>query len=372
MSGSAQRRRRIHYPFRPMRAWTCGPLVAGIVLFNFAEPVRGKERSVAGRSTDISTPEYKGFVVRLPDADLLFKVFDKSISDEAYLKAKEQVPSAAEAIYQCLDGKDTDGYVYKVNNAEVLSWTVIPPPLSQAFQYADSVRGLTYGAFDVTIRPLYELYTFDGQEHELPPLELVDQRRKLIGPLVYSYDATNSRCRRNLDGVALDFRPLREGMIVDECVNIARRLGLTGVSVGYGGEAGCIARRTGEGFEMPTASPGISLLVKTGNISMSADVPFFTSNGRRFSHLFDARTGRPIDTGVKAVAVFANQCWIADGLATALGALGVEEGMKLIEGLSGIDAIMWYEPTPGKVRGVCSSGITRVAPGKFAWSPGVP
>ena len=54
-------------------------------------------------------------------------------------------------------------------------------------------------------------------------------------------------------------------------------------------------------------------------------------DGKRISHLIDPRTGYPITHSLASVTVISKTCMTADGLATAISILGVEEGIKLLE-----------------------------------------
>jgi thiamine biosynthesis lipoprotein len=52
-------------------------------------------------------------------------------------------------------------------------------------------------------------------------------------------------------------------------------------------------------------------------------------NGRRYSHVLNPRTGRPLEDPPAAVSVVHPSCMTADGLCTALMVLGPEAGLKL-------------------------------------------
>jgi thiamine biosynthesis lipoprotein len=58
---------------------------------------------------------------------------------------------------------------------------------------------------------------------------------------------------------------------------------------------------------------------------------FFESNGNRYSHTIDPRIGWPIRHPVVSVTVIAPTAVLADGYATAIDVLGLEEGLKLAE-----------------------------------------
>ena len=56
---------------------------------------------------------------------------------------------------------------------------------------------------------------------------------------------------------------------------------------------------------------------------------YIMKDGRRFSHIIDARTGRPVTGGAISVSVFAPTCALADGLATTISIIGYDEVVLL-------------------------------------------
>ncbi|MDK1022396.1 MAG: FAD:protein FMN transferase, partial [Candidatus Hydrogenedentes bacterium] len=53
---------------------------------------------------------------------------------------------------------------------------------------------------------------------------------------------------------------------------------------------------------------------------------YYEESGVRVSHTIDARTGRPITHNLASVSVFHEQCMMADAYATAMMALGPDDG----------------------------------------------
>ena len=58
---------------------------------------------------------------------------------------------------------------------------------------------------------------------------------------------------------------------------------------------------------------------------------FFTENGKRYSHIINPKTGKPITHKTKSVTVIHDNSIKADGWATAFLALGRVEGLKIAE-----------------------------------------
>ena len=66
---------------------------------------------------------------------------------------------------------------------------------------------------------------------------------------------------------------------------------------------------------------------------------FFTLDGKRYAHIIDPRTGYPVE-GLKSVSVLCPDAELADALATAVFVLGKEEGLRLINQLTGVECLL--------------------------------
>src|SRR5690606_35381112 len=67
---------------------------------------------------------------------------------------------------------------------------------------------------------------------------------------------------------------------------------------------------------------------------------FFESQGRRYSHILDPRTGRPVTTGIVSATVVGPSCALADGLATTLLVLSPTEGLQLLRKFPAYHALL--------------------------------
>jgi thiamine biosynthesis lipoprotein len=67
---------------------------------------------------------------------------------------------------------------------------------------------------------------------------------------------------------------------------------------------------------------------------------FSTIEGKRYSHILDPKTGKPVDQTVSSVTVVALDAAMADGFSTAVAVLGVREGLALVETQDGCEALV--------------------------------
>lgn len=133
---------------------------------------------------------------------------------------------------------------------------------------------------------------------------------------------------------ALNLDALGKGYIVDRTVAVARQFASAGL-LNIGGDI----RSWGDtpwmvGIANPrdpadNAAPLLQFPLRNAAVATSAGYArFFEIGGRRYSHLIDPRTLRPIDAGVSATIV-AGDCLTANALSTAAAVLGTAEGASL-------------------------------------------
>lgn len=162
-------------------------------------------------------------------------------------------------------------------------------------------------------------------------------------------------------GVALDLSSIAKGYAVDLCARRLRALGIPSFLMEIGGEF------VGQGVK-PDAQPWWVQL-ELSDIAPAPDEPAHTdialvnlavaTSGdfvrRRggVSHLLDGRTGTPVGNTLSGVAVIDAYAENADGWATALFALGSDEGLVLANGL-GLAAIFAIR-TPDGARSLLSA-----------------
>ena len=70
---------------------------------------------------------------------------------------------------------------------------------------------------------------------------------------------------------------------------------------------------------------------------------FFIKDNIRYHHIIDTQTGYPADKGIISATIIAGKSIDADALSTSVYALGIKEGIALIEGLENVDTIIITE-----------------------------
>ena len=202
----------------------------------------------------------------------------------------------------------------------------------------------TQGCFDVTCRPIVELWKRSGRENRLPTDAEIALARGDTG--WRHIELLDGGARKRIDGAGVDLGGVAKGYAIDKAAEAMRAAGAVGGVVDVGGDVRCFGRRADGG----TWKIGIRNPFKTDEIfarlAMNEGAVCTSGNyfrsvtiaGRRYSHIVDPRTGRPVDAAASVTVVAANTT-DADAWATGLSVLG-SEGLKLLGAQGGIEAMI--------------------------------
>jgi thiamine biosynthesis lipoprotein len=174
-------------------------------------------------------------------------------------------------------------------------------------------------------------------------------------------------------GVTLDLSSIAKGYGVDQVAETIRRAGFTDFLVEIGGEIYAAGVRPDGGpwrigINRPKTDARFDEVYQVVSLrdqafATSGDYRnFFVENGVRYSHIIDPRTGYPVANGVVSVSILADNCTLADGLATAVMVMGAERGLALIRRLDRVHGLVVVELPDGNLIDHFSDSIRLEAP----------
>ena len=211
------------------------------------------------------------------------------------------------------------------------------------------------GLFNPAIGKLIALWGFHADElpQGPPPTDtdiaaLVAQQPRMDDIII-----TGDRVRSRNPAVHLDFGAAAKGYAVDLAIASLRRLGIENTIVNAGGNLRAVGRHSERPWRIGIRHPsGTGVLA---SLEIDGDESVFTSGnyeryreyqGKRYSHIIDPRSGRPVDGTVSVTVVHAGGT-VADAAATALSVAGLE-GWRRIARQLGVTQVMLVDAA-GKV-----------------------
>ena len=190
---------------------------------------------------------------------------------------------------------------------------------------------LTNCYLDISIGRLIKLWGFPSGHPHLPPKKEILKALKFKGIDSILIDEKHSTVFIKKKGILIDVGATAKGFIVDKGIEFLKRKGIKKGVINAGGDLRFIGLKDKNkywivGIKDPNSKDPDKIVkkIKIGNwaVATSGDYErFFIYNGKRYCHIFNPFTGYPEDY-FKSVTVEADTALVADGLATAIFAMG--------------------------------------------------
>ncbi|MBU1486606.1 FAD:protein FMN transferase, partial [bacterium] len=216
----------------------------------------------------------------------------------------------------------------------------------EVIEEALKISSLSQGAFDITVRPLINLWRRAGKEKKLPSREEIEGALSLAGfeGIEIKEDVVSLKSA----GMEIDLGGIAKGYAVDKAIEALKDAGIENALVNAGGDIYALGLRSSKkpwtiGIRHPREKNKILATVKVTNkaVTTSGDYErYFMLGGVRYSHIISPKTGYPVSEVPMSVSIIAQNCTLADALATACFVLGPDEGIKLIESLGQVEGMI--------------------------------
>ncbi|MCA9143428.1 MAG: FAD:protein FMN transferase [Planctomycetales bacterium] len=217
------------------------------------------------------------------------------------------------------------------------------PYFVEVLHAAQAMARRSDGAFDVTIQPLWNVYTAAQQRKQLPTdAEIAAAKICVDWKKVH---IANSQIRLDGRGTAITLNGIAQGFAADRVAIVLREHGVEHALIDTG-EIGAIGTKAnGDAWRIGIQHPRdreayVSVAKLAGRcLATSGDYATSFSEDYKQHHLLDPRTGRsPSD--LSSVSIAAATALDADALSTAVFVMGADAGLRLVAQTSGADALL--------------------------------
>lgn len=204
---------------------------------------------------------------------------------------------------------------------------------------ASRVSQASQGCYDLTIKPLFDLWGFKDDVLSIPDESTLQSALAGVGMAkVEIIDGTHVKKPAK---VRVDVSSVAQGYSVEKISRLLEQQGVQNYLVEIGGELKTHGHKPdGAAWRIAVEKPlpGEQRMMKI--LTTPKDQPFavmtsgtyrhyFDVNGVRYSHILDARTGKPVTHDLVAATVLHDDPTVADAWSTALLCVGQEQGMNL-------------------------------------------
>ncbi len=227
---------------------------------------------------------------------------------------------------------DEGSEVYRLNAEGMTSDKAV-------IEIINSVREISKasdGAFDITVGELSDLWSIGKEDEKIPSEKEIASVLENVSFDKVNYDGKAVYS----NGCTVDLGAVGKGFACDLIEAYLSKGGAEGAVVSVGGSILAYGdyNKKGDKWSIAIRHPrsesdflGI-LRLDEGFVSTSGDYErYFEKDGKRYHHIFDARTGTPAASGLISVTVVADSGVLSDALSTACFIVGEEKGKALLE-----------------------------------------
>jgi thiamine biosynthesis lipoprotein len=235
-------------------------------------------------------------------------------------------------------------------NARAGEWVTVGPEALEVIGKGLWAGKLSGGSFDITFQALSKVWKFGSAQEQIPKLPSraeVERLRRLVDYRRVELDEFGRRVRVG-KGQQLGLGGIAKGYIVDRAAKVLREGGVQSFLAQAGGDLYGAGRKPDgspwvSGIRDPRGKDGemFAVLELTDHAFSTAGdyARSYVVGGKRYHHIIDPKTGYPA-TACRSVTVWAPDATTADGIDDAVFILGPEQGLKLVESIDGVGAVV--------------------------------
>lgn len=206
------------------------------------------------------------------------------------------------------------------------------------------ISKMTRGAFDVTFASIG--FEFDYRSGVKPADDWIDSNLEKINFRNVELDPRVQSIVYLKPGVKIDLGGIAKGHAVDRSIHILKSFGVENAIVTAGGDSRIIGDHNGRPWNIGIKNPRsenqqVAIIpLYTQAISTSGDYErYFIQDGERHHHILNPKTGKSVK-GLRSVSIVGPNATLTDALSTSVFVLGLQEGMKLVESLDDVEAVL--------------------------------
>ncbi|HNR36415.1 MAG TPA: FAD:protein FMN transferase [Candidatus Hydrogenedentes bacterium] len=275
----------------------------------------------------------------------------------------DDIRRIAEEAFDIVDDLDNrisvwkaDSQISYVNRHAAEEPVKAAPDIIDLLLYCRKVNRESGGAFDITVGPLVKCWGFYKSEGILPTGDVLRDALAYVGMDKVNVDSSARTIKFAKPGVLLDFGGVGKGLALDRAARAMRAHGVK-AAVLNAGTSSILAIGAPPGLQgwrvqiYDPYRPGHCLDEVTlcdASLSTSGNYEkFFEIGGKKYCHIFDPRTGKPVE-GMLSASAIADTATETDALSTSFFVMGEAGVRAYCDAHKGIRAIMAPIPENGK------------------------
>jgi thiamine biosynthesis lipoprotein len=261
--------------------------------------------------------------------------------------SRDDIHRRIEEVFSDIDVKLSnyrdDSEIARLNRQRSTEWLPVSPEIALVVDIAKQVYERSNGCYDLTVKPLFDLWGFSRHDNRIPSDAEISQTLRHVGMSQLEVDRAGKRIRKLDPELTIDLSSIAQGYSVAAITALLEQQGIAAYMVEIGGELKVKGSKAdGSPWRIAIEKPTpftrevqriVEFHQRQGTAVMTAGTyrNFFEEHGKVFSHIIAPRTGRPVTHRLLSVSVLHDDPTWADAWAPALLCVGETEAARIAE-----------------------------------------
>lgn len=257
-------------------------------------------------------------------------------------RCSEQAYQEVSRIEQLLSSYKPSSEISQLNQQAAQHAVKVSDETFDLIKKSIDLSKLTQGAFDITYASVG--YKYDLRNHIKPSQKTIDQLKSAID---YRHVVLNRPYITFNDAdVKISLGGIAKGYAVEKASALLTACGIKEAIISAGGDSKILGDHHGKqwviGIQHPRNKEALALRIPLANTALSTSGDYeryYLDNGQRIHHIINPQTGKP-SMASWSVSIIGDNATMTDALSTSVFILGEKKGLKLVNSLANIDAII--------------------------------
>jgi len=237
--------------------------------------------------------------------------------------------------------------ISKINSSP--DGAVVSKEVFDLIKTAVDISYKTNGAFDITLKPVSDLWDINSENPKVPKTEDIEAALSKTGFESIVLDEESLTVSFRKEGMAIDLGAIAKGYAADRAASVLKKAGVKSALLDLGGNVYAIGKNRYSkswkiGLQTPWEQRGeyfrIVEIENAAVVTSGAYERYFEKDGEIYHHIIDPETGFPSDSDIASVTVICENSALSDALSTAIFVSGEKGAKNALENFEGIEIII--------------------------------
>jgi len=243
------------------------------------------------------------------------------------VKANKEVEAAIFQLEQKLSTTKEGSFIYKINHSEG-QFVECDEETSDLINFAINMAKKTDGNLNICLYPVIKLWGFTTGDYKVPSQYEINEKLIHTDYKKVRSNGNKSFCVEN--GMEMDLGAVGKGYAGDCAVKILKENGVSSAILDLGGNIQTVGKKPDGslwtiGIKNPwggSAALGVRIDEKAVITSGGYERFFTGEDGKKYIHIFDGKTGCPVENDIASVTIVCESGVYGDALSTSMFVCG--------------------------------------------------